>query len=31
MATGTLHMLSISGLHVEIVAATVLLLSTPFA
>lgn len=31
MATGTLHMLSISGLHVEIVAATVLLLSSPFA
>ncbi len=31
MATGTLHMLAISGMHVEIVAATILLLSTPFA
>jgi competence protein ComEC len=31
MATGTLHMLAISGLHVEIVASTILLLSAPLA
>ncbi len=31
MATGTLHLLAISGLHVEIVAATILLLATPFS
>ncbi len=31
MATGTLHLLAISGLHVEIVAATILLLTAPFA
>ncbi len=30
MATGTLHMLAISGMHVEIVAASVLLLAAPF-
>lgn len=29
MATGTLHMLAISGMHVEIVAATLLLITAP--